>query len=45
MNGTSLLIKRDMRETILLDSVRTVRRRPSVSQEVGSHQELNLPVT
>ena len=45
LNGTSLLIKRDMRETIFLDSVRTVRRRPSVSQEVGSHQELNLLVT
>ena len=45
MNGTSLLIKRDLGETILLDCVRTVRRWPSVSQEVGSHQELNLPVT
>ena len=45
MNGTSLLIKRDLGETIFFDCVRTVKRQPSVSQEVGSHQELNLPVT
>ena len=31
MNGTSLLIKRDLGETIFLDCVRTVKRRPSVS--------------
>ena len=45
MNGISVLIKRDLGETIFLDCVRTVKRQPSVSQEVGSHQELNLLVS
>ena len=41
MNGTSALIRRSMRHSPSLGPVRTLRR-PSMNQEVGSHQTPNM---
>lgn len=46
-NGISALVRRDMRElaspSLFLPCEDTARRQPSMNQEAGLHQTLNLP--